>query len=121
MGPPGLQIVAVVLTCITIILTHSRGGFLSMSAGLFLIAFRSGNCWSRRGSRWASPHCSSSTSRRSRCSIDSPRSNDAADGNEDSSVAGRFRAWKIGARMIEHNPIVGVGHKNFRDHYQRHA
>lgn len=114
------SVIAVILTCITIILTHSRGGFLSMSSGLFLIAFRSGNLVKSglavlvAGVLFLNFAPDSVIDRLATIE-------DAAEGNEDSSVAGRFRAWEIGARMIEHNPIVGVGHKNFRDHYQRHA
>src|SRR5690606_15592993 len=33
----------------------------------------------------------------------------------------RFRAWTIALRMIGANPILGVGHKNFRHHYYDHS
>ncbi|MEO0481447.1 MAG: putative O-glycosylation ligase, exosortase A system-associated [Planctomycetota bacterium] len=112
--------IVVFFTCVTIILTHSRGGFLAMGCVFGVIALRSGKLL--RAGILASVAALTFVTLAPDSVLDRLGTiNDAVEGKEDRSVGGRFRAWAIGIRMIEHNPILGVGHKNFRDHYQRHA
>lgn len=110
-----------VLTGITVILTHSRGGFLSMVVACLAIAWRTRRLFRTLLAGLVAAvlffqFVPESVLERY------ATIGEAAEGEVvDSSVGARLRAWKIGMRMVEFNPILGVGHKNFRHHYQRHA
>ena len=109
-----------VLTMFTIVLTHSRGGFLAMGTAFLVIVVRAGKIFRALmlvGVAAGLFFAFAPKSVYERYST----IQDAAQGEEDLSVAGRFRAWEIGIRMIQHSPLLGVGHKNFQDHYGRHA
>jgi probable O-glycosylation ligase (exosortase A-associated) len=108
------------LTMVTIILTHSRGGFLALCVALLVMAWRSGKLIQASLTMFVGAvlflNFAPESVLQRLGTIE-----DAAQGQEDSSVGARFRAWNIAFRMIEHNPVLGVGHKHFRHHYQRHA
>ncbi len=104
--------VAVLLTVITIVLTHSRGGFLALCATALWIAWRSGQLF-RAGSvlltlgllfpLLAPQHV-----------IDRLSSiNDA----EESSRNARLVAWRTAFNMIQDNPWFGVGMRNFQSRF----
>jgi probable O-glycosylation ligase (exosortase A-associated) len=108
------------LTVITVILTHSRGGFLSMVLACLVIAYRSRKLFRTLAAGLVAAilflQFAPDSVLERYATIEQ-----AAEGEADSSVNARFRAWKIGMRMVEHSPVLGVGHKNFRHHYGRHA
>lgn len=108
------------LTIITVILTHSRGGFLSMVVAGLAVAYRSKALLKAMAAGLVAVVLFLNFAPASVLERYATIS-EAAEGNEDASVGARFRAWQIGMRMVEHSPILGVGHKNFRHHYQRHA
>lgn len=114
----GTQI-CVGLTVITIILTHSRGGFLSMCVAFGVIAWRSRKLLQTMVVAGVAAllffNFAPDSVLERLGTIQK-----AAEGEEDDSVGARFRAWAIGWRMIQHNPVLGVGHKNFRYEYAIH-
>ena len=104
------------LTAFTVLLTHSRGGLLSLSGAIGVLVWRS--------------------KYRSRAIVlamfmglaaipvmpDSMRERFAsiADYENDGSANARFRSWAVGARMALDNPWFGVGMQNFRGSYMRY-
>ncbi len=103
------------LTVITIILTHSRGGFLALAGSTLWLAWRSGKLFQATmlfgvlAVMFLMFAPASVTDRLSTIA-------DAAQGNEDSSVDARFRAWGIALEMVRDNPILGVGLRNFQSY-----
>jgi len=98
---------------VTVLLTHSRGGFLALVGTLVLIAWRSGHLFRMIGMlgiltllflALAPQHV-----------LDRIASISATHG--DSSVQARFDSWRIALRMIADNPIFGVGLRNFQEHF----
>ncbi|MEZ5989674.1 MAG: putative O-glycosylation ligase, exosortase A system-associated [Planctomycetota bacterium] len=109
-------IVATGLTMLTILLTHSRGGFLSMCVVLGVFFWRSKQRWIALGVmlllvvaffQFAPQHV-----------ID--RIYSIGD-SSDSSAHSRLTSWAIALRMIGAFPVWGVGLRNFQDHYHEFA
>lgn len=108
--------IGILLTAITVLLTHSRGAFLALCASLLWIAWRSGRLL-RAGFGLAAAAAAflmfapASVLRR----IES-----IGDTGE-SSINARFTAWATARRMIEDNPLLGVGLRNFQPRYVDYA
>ncbi len=108
--------VAIVLTIITILLTHSRGAFLALVCTSIWIAWRSGNLLRAAGILFL-------------CGLTflafAPRSvleRMATIGNtQESSAQARLQSWSVAFRMIEDNPLLGVGVRNFQSRYTDYA
>lgn len=104
--------IAVGLTAITIVLTHSRGGFLALSATAMWMAWRSGQLF--RASLVLGtlgvlfPLLAPAHVLERLGSI-----NDTAD----SSRNARLVAWKTALNMIQDNPWFGVGMRNFQSRF----
>jgi probable O-glycosylation ligase (exosortase A-associated) len=110
-------IVAVALTVVTILLTHSRGAAVALAGTVLLMAWRSGRLLQAAGLLalliaafllFAPQHV-----------LD--RLATIGQGTQESSAGARVRAWTIALRMIEANPVIGVGIRNFQGHYARHS
>lgn len=104
------------MTCFTVLLTHSRGGFLALSAGIGVLVWHSRHRWTGIGlgilalpililllpanmvERFAS----------------------IANYEEDGSANARFKSWAVATRMATDNPFLGVGLANFRPNYLRY-
>ena len=109
--------VGVILTLITILLTHSRGGFLAATATLLLMAWRSGKLLQAGltlggGALMFALFVPTHVLERI-ASI--------GEGGAESSAGARLRAWKAALGMIEDHPVFGVGMRNFRDYYPVYA
>ncbi len=109
-------LVGVALTMVAILLTHSRGAAVAMGGTLTLMAWRSGKLLQAIGSLvvltiafflLAPQHV-----------ID--RLATIGQGTAESSAGARIESWKIALSMIEANPVIGVGIRNFQHHYPRH-
>lgn len=105
--------VAMVLTVITVLLTHSRGAAVATVACALVIAWRSGNLFKAVLAlglvavafyMFAPAHV-----------VD--RLATLKQGTDEGSAATRIRAWTVALRMIEANPILGVGIRNFQVHW----
>ena len=106
--------VAVVLTVVTVLLTHSRGGFLAMVATFMLLAWRFGKvpqacltlgCMAIAFFLFAPDHV-----------IDRVASIFTT-GIADPSAHSRIITWQLALLMIQDNPIWGVGLRNFQAYY----
>jgi probable O-glycosylation ligase (exosortase A-associated) len=104
---------AMVLTAVTVFLTHSRGAALALIATLLVIAWRAGNLFKAVLGlalaavvffMFAPEHV-----------LD--RLATLKEGTEEGSAATRIRAWTVALRMIEANPVFGVGIRNFQEHW----
>lgn len=105
--------VSVGLTCFTILLTQSRGGFLAMAGTLGLMTWRSRNRFVGFGLAAVAAvlfllFAPASVKER----LSTIKSYD-----EDSSAQARLHTWAIALKMIAANPIVGVGFRNFQSAY----
>ena len=109
--------VAVALTLIAILLTHSRGGFLAAVATLLAMAWRSGKLLQAFGTLALLGACFALFAPRHVIE----RLSTLQQGGQESSAGARLRAWRIAGRMIEANPVFGVGIRNFQVHWTRHA
>jgi putative inorganic carbon (HCO3(-)) transporter len=106
----------ILMTMAGVLLTHSRGAFLAMSVTLMFIAWRSGQLVRALGAivvlviaffAFAPEHVIE------RIAL-------IGQGTQESSAAARIKAWTIALRMIEANPVFGVGIRNFQVHWPRH-
>jgi putative inorganic carbon (HCO3(-)) transporter len=109
--------VAMVLTMVTVFLTHSRGAAVAMIATLLVIAWRSGSLIKAILTMtlggvgfvtFAPAHVWE-------------RLSTLKQGTEEGSAATRIRAWTVALRMIEANPVLGVGIRNFQKHWHDHS
>jgi probable O-glycosylation ligase (exosortase A-associated) len=109
--------VIIPLTVITILLTHSRGAFLSLAAMTLVMVWRSRNRFAGFAvvaiaalvGVWFVPAEY----------IDRIRS--IAEYQQDGSAMGRLAAWQTAINMAKANPIFGVGFQTFQWHYSRYA
>jgi probable O-glycosylation ligase (exosortase A-associated) len=101
------------LTCLTILLTGSRGGFLSMSATLGVIVWRSRN----RGLGIAVAFIAAIVFLIFLPSNVKERLGTLGNVKEDSSANARLHTWGIALKMIAANPLQGVGLRNFQTAY----
>lgn len=110
-----LFFVLVPLTAITIVMTHSRGGFLALAAAALVLSWRGRNRFASYTSLAAMVLAglmlapSSYTDR-----IISIR-----DYEQDASSQGRLKAWGIAREMIQERPLFGVGFAGFEREYAR--
>lgn len=104
---------AMVLTGITVFLTHSRGAAVAMVCSLLVIAWRSGKLFRAilmlgvgvvAFFMFAPEHVLE-------------RLSTLKQGTEEGSAATRIRAWTVAIRMIQTYPVVGVGIRNFQVHW----
>jgi len=108
--------IAVGLTVITIVLTHSRGGFLSLCMSSLWIAWRSGKLF--RAAAVLGVLAVLFPLLAPQEVLD--RLSTIGDKKE-SSINARFTAWGIAFKMIEANPLLGVGMRNFQSSYAEYA
>jgi probable O-glycosylation ligase (exosortase A-associated) len=110
-------VLAIGLTMVTVLLTHSRGGFLAMSTAIAWIAFRSGKLAQASLALvglvigfflFAPAHVVN-------------RIMSISEGAKDSSVASRLESWMVGIRMAADNPLWGVGLRNFIDNAKEYG
>lgn len=109
-------LICVPLSIITIALTHSRGGFLAMSFGIFIMIWRSRNRLAGLamigllglGGLLAAP------------SAITQRLSTIQEYEKDDSAQARLAAWRTAGEMIKANPVFGVGFGHFQDNYQRY-
>jgi probable O-glycosylation ligase (exosortase A-associated) len=109
-------LVAVALTAVTVVLTHSRGGFLAMCATAMWIAWRSGHLLRAVGVLGVLavlfPLLAPTEVLERLASIGD---------SKESSANARLTAWATALRMIEGNPFFGVGMRNFKPRYQEYS
>jgi putative inorganic carbon (hco3(-)) transporter len=107
---------AVVLTIVTIVLTHSRGGFLALSCTALWIAWRSGKLF--RAMMFLMflaalfPFIAPQEVLDRLASIGNTK---------ESSANARLTAWATAFEMIKDNPIWGVGMRNFQPRYPEYS
>ncbi|MCC7397377.1 MAG: putative O-glycosylation ligase, exosortase A system-associated [Planctomycetes bacterium] len=109
-------LIAVGLTVLTVLLTHSRGGFLAMVATAMWIAWRSGQLVRAVGVLAVLAAL---------FPIVVPahvieRLGSIGD-TQESSANARLTAWAAARNMIVDNPIWGVGMRNFQDSYPHYS
>ncbi|MCC6669832.1 MAG: putative O-glycosylation ligase, exosortase A system-associated [Planctomycetes bacterium] len=108
--------VGVVLTLVTVLLTHSRGGFLAAGCALVLMAWRAGRLLPALGGLallGALFLAFAPASVKERLGT-------ITAGEQESSIAARFKSWSIAMHMIEDNPVLGVGLRNFQAHWPKY-
>ncbi len=101
------------LTIITIALTHSRGGMLSLVGACGVLIWRSKNRvagFTAAGLFGLTILLFGPTNLKSRLST-------LQNVEEDSSAKARFRSWAAASRMAVGNPVLGVGLNKFRQSY----
>ena len=106
-------LIATPLTCITIMLTQSRGGFLAMAGAIGILVWRSRNrvaVLSVVVVLGIVAFAAAPASYKERLST-------IVDYKTEGSAAGRVYAWGVGLRMAADNPALGVGIDKFRQHY----
>lgn len=104
---------AVPLTCLTVFLTHSRGGFLSLGGALAVLAWRSRN----RVAVFSAAAVIGLVAVVLAPADYKERISTITEYETEGSAAGRIYAWGIGFRMTAANPVLGVGLDKFRQHY----
>jgi probable O-glycosylation ligase (exosortase A-associated) len=108
---------AMALTVVTVLLTHSRGGFLALVVTALWIAWRSRQLFRAVLALGACtllffafvPHHVLE------------RLATIKEGAAESSAAARIVAWRTAMRMIADNPVLGVGWRNFQPRYLDYA
>lgn len=109
--------VAVVLTAITVLLTHSRGAFLAMVSTLLWIAWRSGQLIRAGFGMLLAALAFLAFAPASVLE----RLGTIGEGTAESSAGARIAAWRTAFRMIGDNPVFGVGMRNFQPRYKDYA
>lgn len=109
-------LVCVPLTMITIALTHSRGGFLAMAVGIFVLIARSRN--KIAGFAMVALVGLGGVLLAPKDIVE--RIQSIGEYEEDSSAQARFAAWRTAGVMIRANPVFGVGFGHFQDNYNRY-
>lgn len=101
------------LTALTVISTHSRGGFLAMCAMALVVVWRSQNRIAgfamlalMGGAAWIAAPKSFTD-----------RIATIKDYQTEGSARGRLEAWKVAGRMIAAKPMLGVGYAKFQQEY----
>ncbi|MBK8977562.1 MAG: putative O-glycosylation ligase, exosortase A system-associated [Planctomycetes bacterium] len=107
------------LTCLTVMLTHSRGGFLSMCVVFAVFTLRAGKIL--QGAMVGGSLAAIFLLAAPRSVVERLSTINEAAAGADASANARLFAWQIGLHMIEENFWIGIGHKNFRLLYQHYA
>lgn len=107
-------IAVVPLTMITILLTHSRGGFLAMCVGIMVLVWRSKN----RIAGFAVISLVVIAGILAAPSSVVERISSIGEYEEDDSAQSRLAAWRVAGVMISRNPVFGVGFGHFQDNYR---
>ncbi len=110
-----LFLILVPMTALTIVMTHSRGGFLAMGAGAFVLAWRARNrvaALSMLAVLGLAGVLLAPDSYRERIQL-------IANYEEDASSRARLKAWSIAQSMIADSPLFGVGFGGFEREYSR--
>ena len=107
------------LTALTVIMTHSRGGFLSLMSVFFMLWWRSKNrligfCLAVAAGMVALLVVPDSYIER----ISTITSKEGIE--SDGSAQGRLLAWGTAVRMAQGNPVLGVGLTNFERNYHKY-
>lgn len=108
----GLMIMAP-LTMITVILTRSRGGTLAMGVMLSVLIWRSKN---RLLGVMAGMFAIGAVLALAPTEY-IERIKTIKDYETEGSAQGRIRAWGVAFRMIQDNPVMGVGYRRFKGNY----
>lgn len=101
------------LTLITVLMTHSRGGFLALAAGVSVLVWRSRN---RVAGIVVASFLVLAGLLVAPAALQE-RLSTIREYEQDASVGARFRAWRTAAAMIEANPVLGVGYARFQKNY----
>lgn len=101
------------MTAFTVLLTHSRGGFLAMSAGIGILVWRSRYRWTGIGVGFLALPVLIFLLPANMIE----RLASIANYEEDGSANARFKSWAVAGRMATDNPLLGVGLANFRPNY----
>jgi probable O-glycosylation ligase (exosortase A-associated) len=109
-------LICVPLTVLTIFMTHSRGGFLSLMVGTLVMVFRS----KHRVAGMALLVMGLLVGALLAPSGIKDRLGSIKEFDQDSSAQARFAAWRTAGAMIEANPIFGVGFAHFQDNYHKY-
>lgn len=102
------------LTMMTIIATHSRGGFLSMCTVILVLIWRSQNRLAGLATGILLATAGAMVVPQS--FVD--RLSTIKEYETEGSAAGRLAAWKTAGVMIQSHPIVGVGFEQFQANYK---
>jgi putative inorganic carbon (HCO3(-)) transporter len=105
------------LTVLTILMTHSRGGFLSLGAMVLMLVWRSRN----RFAAFAAMFAGALVAAPMLPPAFYQRISTIANFQSDGSALGRLAAWATAYRMASDNPIFGVGLYKFQANYRPYA
>jgi len=108
---------AVVLTLVTVLLTHSRGGFLAAVATLLVMAWRS----RRLGQAFVVVSLATVAFFLLAPDHVIDRIASIGQGGAEASASARLRAWGAALSMIEDHPWLGVGLRNFQYHFGQYS
>ncbi|MCA8953603.1 MAG: putative O-glycosylation ligase, exosortase A system-associated [Planctomycetes bacterium] len=104
------------LTAVAVLLTHSRGSFLAMTATALWISWRSGKIVRAFGVLailgLLFPLIAPDAVLERLSTIGDTK---------ESSASARLRSWAAAFNMIQHNPVLGVGLRNFQSSYKEYA
>jgi probable O-glycosylation ligase (exosortase A-associated) len=106
-------LIAVPLTIITIMLTQSRGGFLSVSTAIAVMIWHSRN----RVAVFSVTALVGVLALSLAPSNITERLSTIKDYETEGSAAGRIHSWGVGYRMATANPLLGVGMNKYRQHF----
>jgi len=110
-------LIAVPLTALTIMMTHSRGGFLAMGAAFAVLVWRSRNRWAGFA---VGGMCVIAAFLVAPASY-IERIQSLENYEEDGSAMGRLAAWQTAINMATDNPVLGVGLTLFMRNYRNYA
>jgi len=110
------MLACVPLTMITIAMTHSRGGFLAMTAGILVLVWRSRNRLAGIAMLLLVGFAGFLAAPQSIIE----RIQSIGEYQQDDSAQARLAAWRTAEVMIKANPIFGVGFNHFQDNYTRY-
>jgi probable O-glycosylation ligase (exosortase A-associated) len=107
---------SVPLTALTVIMTHSRGGFLSLAAVVFMLMWRSRN--RLLGFSLGFVACLIALLVAPQSYIDRIMTMTSKEAiQQDGSAQGRLAAWRTAINMSVANPVLGVGLTRFEENY----
>lgn len=104
-------------TILTVLMTRSRGGFLSMSAMIGVLIWRSRNRMAAISMAFAGVLVALPMLPQSFYD----RISTIASYQSDGSAQGRLAAWRTALRMMADNPVFGVGLYRFQQNYRPYA